>query len=180
MSEDGDAGRAIGLTVRQLRAADAAEWRRLRLQALAADPTAFGVSLHEEQARTLAETAAGLAAPPPDATFGAFAGATLVGGVGFVVPTLAKMRHKGVLVALFVEGRMRKRGLARALVDAVLEHARAHVEIVQVSVVVGNTPARALYLGLGFTPFALEPCGLKVDGRCYDEERLYRRLEPDA
>lgn len=134
------------------------------------------MSLAEELRRTPEETAALLDAGPADASFGAFLDGAMVGIASFSVARLEKMRHKGFITGVYVQEAARGRGVARALMATVLDHAARHVEIVQCSVVTGNEAARRLYLSLGFVPFALEPQGLKVDGRYADEERLYLRL----
>ena len=47
---------------------------------------------------------------------------------------------------------LRGRGAGAALVRAVIERARMHVAVLQLSVQIDNAPARALYRQLGFVP----------------------------
>src|SRR5215813_1629743 len=70
---------------------------------------------------------------------------------------------------MYVRSDARKVGVGRQLVEAVIEHARAHVEVIQLSVVSYNEPARRLYAGLGFVEYGLEKDSLKQNGQYYDE-----------
>ena len=69
-------------------------------------------------------------------------------------------------------------GLARRLVEAVIAHARGRVELIQLSVVVGNKPARRLYASLGFVEYGIEKKSLKYRGRYYDEILMAKDLSP--
>jgi ribosomal protein S18 acetylase RimI-like enzyme len=55
----------------------------------------------------------------------------------------------------------------------VIERARAHVSLLQVSVAATNPPARKVYLSLGFVSYGLEVAGLRVDGVDIDEELMW-------
>ncbi|MDP3406779.1 GNAT family N-acetyltransferase [Bosea sp. (in: a-proteobacteria)] len=156
--------------IRPLTAADAAAYRTLRLQALRDHPEAFGASYKDEVARSLEMTARRLDGGPLNCVFGAFAGDDLVGTAGFIVPDQSlKSRHKGLLVGVHVAPAHRGHGLGRALVTAVIDHARAHVVLLQAGVGVANTPALRLYESLGFRHYGREDKALRVDGVFIDE-----------
>jgi ribosomal protein S18 acetylase RimI-like enzyme len=70
---------------------------------------------------------------------------------------------------MYVRPDARKAGVGRRLVEAVIEHARAHVEVIQLSVISDNEPARRLYASLGFVEYGLEKDSLKQNGHYYDE-----------
>lgn len=157
-------------TIRPLTAADAAAYRSLRLQALRDHPEAFGASHEDEAARSLEITAKRLDGGPLNCVFGAFAGDDLVGMAGFIVPDRSpKSRHKGRLVGVHVAPAHRGHGLGRALVTAVIDHARAYVVLLQAGVGVTNMPALRLYESLGFRRYGLEEKALRVDGVFVDE-----------
>jgi len=157
-------------TIRLLGPADAADYRPLRLQALRDHPEAFGASHEDEAARSLDMTARRLDGGPLNCVFGAFAGENLIGTAGFIVPDRSpKSRHKGLLVGVHVAPAHRGHGLGRALVTAVIDHARAHVVLLQAGVGVANTPALRLYESLGFRHYGREDKALRVDGVFIDE-----------
>lgn len=160
--------------IKILEPADAPAFRKLRLEGLKNQPEAFGAAYEEEAALPLAEIERRLA---EGTVFGAFAGGELVGVAGFLVPGVAKKRHKGVLWGVYVRAGARNAGLGTALVSAVIAHARTRVEQLHTTVVTDNAPARHLYRKLGFRPYGLEPRALKVEGRCYDEQLLVLMLE---
>ena len=78
--------------------------------------------------------------------FGGFEGQTLHGIAGFKQEQGLKDRHKAMLVGMYVRPAARGTGLGRRLVEAVLDHARGRVELVQLAVVAGNDAALRLYL----------------------------------
>jgi ribosomal protein S18 acetylase RimI-like enzyme len=156
--------------IRPLTAADATAYRSLRLQALRDHPEAFGASYEDEVARSLEVTARRLDGGPLNRVFGAFVGDDLVGTAGFIIPDgSAKSRHKGLLVGVHVAPAHRGHGLGRALVTAVIDHARAHVVLLQAGVGVTNAPALRLYESLGFRHYGREDKALRVDGVFVDE-----------
>ncbi len=62
--------------------------------------------------------------------------------------------------------------------QAVIDEAKRHDEIVDLtlSYTVGNESARALYLSMGFQPYAVEPRFIHIDGRFYDGEWMILAL----
>jgi RimJ/RimL family protein N-acetyltransferase len=70
---------------------------------------------------------------------------------------------------MYVRPAARNSGLGKKLVAAVLNHACARVEKVQLTVVSENERARRLYSTLGFVEYGFEKRALKQDGRYYDE-----------
>jgi ribosomal protein S18 acetylase RimI-like enzyme len=93
------------------------------------------------------------------------------------VPEAAKKRHKGVLWGVYVREAARGRGLGRAVVTRVIEHARAQVAQLHAAVVTTNDAARELYRSLGFATYGLEPRGLACAGRYFDQELMVLMLD---
>jgi ribosomal protein S18 acetylase RimI-like enzyme len=60
--------------------------------------------------------------------------------------------------------------LGRLLVEQVIEHARGRVEQLHATVVTTGTAARQLYRHLGFQVYGIEPRGLRVGDRYFDQE----------
>ena len=158
--------------IRLLTSADTPTYRELRLEALSRHPDAFGASLADEEARTPEMIAKRLGAGPTNCLFGAFAGSELVGTAGFIIPNgSAKSRHKGLLVGVYVNPAHRGRAIGRGLVQAVIDHARGQVVLLQAAVGAANISARRLYEHLGFRQYGLEEKALLV-GDAYVDEAL--------
>jgi ribosomal protein S18 acetylase RimI-like enzyme len=160
--------------VRRLGPDDAAAFQTLRLEGLATDPCAFAASRDEEAGQSLVEVAARLERQP---VFGVLAEGALLAVAGFAVSEPAKKRHKGLLWGVYVREAARGRGLGRAVVARVIEHARDHVVQLHAAVVTTNDAARRLYRTLGFTPYGLEPRGLACAGRYFDQELMVLLLD---
>jgi len=161
--------------IRRLGADDAEAFRPLRLEALQHHPEAFAASYDEEARWSVRDYAQRL---QDSAVFGGLVGSTLSGSVGFFAQTHEKTHHKGVLWGLYVREAARGGGLGKALVEAVIEHARGKVEIIQLTVV-SEKPAQ-LYERCGFIRYGAEPRSLQVDGRYYDEVLMMLRLDDQA
>jgi RimJ/RimL family protein N-acetyltransferase len=165
----------MSFTIRRLTAANAAAYREIRLEGLEQHPAGFGSAFEDEADKPLPWFEQRLT----DATvFGGFlsykkendrnAGATLAGVAGLVVPQGAKLKHKGALFGMYVRPVARGSGLAAALVQAVLDHARGVVEEIQLTVSPDNEAALRLYRGAGFVEYAREPRALKINGKYHD------------
>lgn len=114
-----------------------------------------------------------LMAAPPGVTLGGFIGQRLVGMAALSVSPRVKQRHKGHLSAIYVAPDGRGTGLARDLLDTVIEHARrAGLLSLTLSVTVGNAAAHQLYARAGFRTYGTEPGSLRVDGALLDEEMM--------
>ena len=163
--------------VRRLAETDAQALRRLRLEALMMTPEAF-LSSHEEEAERPSDWfRAAARGTARNASFGAFDDdGSLVGMAGFVAGERLKDRHKGTLVAVYVQPGFRGRGLARQLVRAVIAHAAGKVVVLQATVGAANTSARELYAALGFVRYGTEPKAMLVDGRFLDNDLLWLDL----
>jgi ribosomal protein S18 acetylase RimI-like enzyme len=153
-------------TIRRLTSADATAYREIRLAGLRDTPEAFGSTFARESTQPLAWFCDRLG---NSAVFGAFDLAALLGVAGLRIREGEKEQHKGLLWGMYVRPDARKAGLGRQLVEAVIDHARAHVEVIQLSVISDNQPARRLYGSLGFVEYGLERDSLKQNGRYYEE-----------
>jgi ribosomal protein S18 acetylase RimI-like enzyme len=157
------------IVIRPLVKDDAAQWRRLRLEALQTYPTAFASSYEEALQQDLATR---IPSEGPDALFGAFHGDILSGSAGLYVQAPLKQRHKGQLWGVYVDPSLHRRGVGVALVGAVIAHARTRVAVLQLSVQLENAAARALYRRLGFVCYGIERRALRYQGRDYDDELM--------
>jgi ribosomal protein S18 acetylase RimI-like enzyme len=154
-------------------AADAVLYRDIRLEALGADPEAFGSTLEIESAQLLSWFSDRLGS---STVLGGFRDAQLVAIAGFAVQQGQKKAHKGVLWGMYVRPGARRAGIGRQLVEAILDLARQRVELIQLTVVRDNEQARRLYASLGFLEYGTEKNALKQDGRYYDEVLMAKDL----
>lgn len=153
--------------IRRLSAADVATYGQIRLESLQRHPDVFGTSYEEEAAL-------------PDEVFvqqlttnlilgGGADEQHITGIVGFIVGGALKVRHKGILWGLYVQPEARGSGLAKALVNTLIDAVKDEVEQIQLSVGAHNVPAARLYQGFGFEPYGLENSALKVGEQYLDE-----------
>jgi RimJ/RimL family protein N-acetyltransferase len=166
----------ISLKVRRLESSDVADYRELRLESLNIHPEAFGSSLEYEGEKPISWWADRL---ETTTVFGGWVNnSPLVGITGFAVEDRVKLRHKGVLWGMYVRPEARGTGLAAALVQQVVAHARTLVEQVCLTVTASNVAARRLYSAAGFEEYGLERRGLKVGNEYYDEVLMALPLSP--
>jgi RimJ/RimL family protein N-acetyltransferase len=159
--------------IRQLTPADAALYRSIRLAGLEQNPEAFGSSFQAEFSRPLAWFFDRLSTSQ---VFGAFSGTDIIGVAGLAVRQREKEAHKGLLWGIYVRPVARGTGVARLLVEAVIDFARGRVELIQLSVVADNERARRLYARLGFVEYGIEKNSLKQGGKYYDEILMAKEL----
>jgi ribosomal protein S18 acetylase RimI-like enzyme len=152
--------------LRRLVADDVEAFRKIRLEGLKIDPLAFGSDYQDEVTQPLEFF---LTRIVNNAMFGAFlSDGALVGVAGLIVQSGAKVKHRGVLIGMYAQPQVRGTGLARALLDRVLEHARTVVEEVTLKVAVDNASAIRLYRAAGFQVYAREPRELKIGDIYHD------------
>ena len=150
---------------------DAAAYWALRLEAVEREPRSFGVTPEEHRKISLDETKAFLA---NDFLIGAFDGNALVGSAWFKREPGIKERHKGHLRRVYVSASHRGRGVAKAMIGALIDEVKRDSSLKQLLLAVGvfNAGARKVYLGLGFVPFGVEPRALRAGDEYVDEEHM--------
>ncbi len=169
---------ATGFEIRPVRADEAGAWKAMRLEALRDYPDAFGDSYEEAAARPLGDLEARLAQAGPGVTLGVYVDGTLQGTAVFSVEVPLKMRHKGLMGAVYLRPVLRGSGAADALVAAIIAHARQHVDMLKAVVNPANEVARKLYFRHGFTTYGIEPRALRLGGVDNDDELIGLELNP--
>lgn len=163
-----------GFVIRRLEAADAAAYREIRLEGLERHPEAFGSTYETEAGLSLDDFARRVEEVP---TFAAERDGRLLGLAGLALEKTVKRRHRGTLVRMYVRPEARGTGAADALVEAVLDHARAEgLDAVLLAVITEAEAARRLYERHGFKVYGVEPGALRIGGRAYDDELRIRFL----
>jgi RimJ/RimL family protein N-acetyltransferase len=161
------------MEVRRLTQDDAEAFRKIRLEALENYPQAFQATYESTAELPLDAFKHRLR---QYALFGGLIDDELCGFVGFYPLKNPKISHKGLLWGMYVNEKARGTGLAAAMVEAVLEHARGQVEQVMLSVITENERARRFYEKMGFEPYGLERRALRIGDRYYDEEFRVKHL----
>ncbi len=169
---------AAHIHISLLAPADAVLYRAIRLDALRCNPEAFGSTFEAENAQPLSWFSDRLGGSE---VFGAFHGSDLIGIAGLLIGKSPKEAHKGLLRGMYVRPGSRRTGVGRRLVEIIVEVARRRgLELIQLSVVSDNEPARRLYAGLGFLEYGIEKNALKQEGHYYDEVLMVKDLTPDS
>jgi ribosomal protein S18 acetylase RimI-like enzyme len=156
-------------TIRRLRLDDTCSFRAIRLEALSVNPDALVSTFELEDKLDVAWFARRL---EDSHVMGAFRNGELVGTAGFVLQQGQKNAHKGRLWGMYVRPGSRNLGIGRMLVSAVMDVAREYVELIQLSVVKDNLPARRLYESAGFVEFGMESKASKLGDKYYDEAHM--------
>jgi ribosomal protein S18 acetylase RimI-like enzyme len=169
------------MEIRFLTGDDAAEYSRLRLEALEGDPEAFSSSAEEHRTISLAEIRNRLGcAESEQFVVGAFAEGRLAATAGFYRERGLKSRHKGYVWGVYVAPKLRGAGVGKKIMQTLIDRARAieGVEQILLSFSTTQTAAEKLYRSLGFKTWGCEPRALKIGDRYIDEEFVTLRLNP--
>ncbi len=169
--------------IRPLTEADAAQYQRFRVAMLALHPEAFSSSADEEERRPLDWSEKRLradATKPHEHFLGAFAEGQLIGTAGLEGRYRPKERHNATVRGVMVDPAWRGQGVARALMEALLAHARQLPQLRQVDLTVtqGNGRPQALYESLGFRVFGVHPAAICVDGVYHAKVLMALWLDP--
>lgn len=148
-------------------------FRSIRLESLERNPEAFQSSHDAEASKGLEFFAERL---DGSTVFGGFENTELLGVAGFRRLEQTKVSHKGFLWGMYVRKKALGTGLATSIVDRLLDHARQHVELVQLGVAASNERAVRFYERCGFEPYGVEPRALKINSHYIDEVLMCRFL----
>ncbi|MDQ0186757.1 GNAT family N-acetyltransferase [Cytobacillus kochii] len=156
----------------------AESFKQIRLIGLKEHPESFASSFEEEVQQSMQDIEKKLLSSQA-ITYGAFHEGKLGGIITLLYESKLKMRHKAHIVGLFVREEFRGLGMAKQLMNTVIEKAQGSTTIEQLhlTVMADNQPAIKLYKKLGFRSYAHEPRALKVVGHYYDEIHMVLQLK---
>ena len=162
----------MAFDIRQLTSVDSAAWWNLRLEALQHEPEAFGEDAEEHAATCFDSPHGPLVHPLPGCfVLGAFCGGRLIATMGLFRQQRRKSWHKARLWGVYVTLAFRGKGLARKLLTALIERAKAEgLEQILLTVNVDQTAACRLYAAAGFQRTGHEEHALKVGDRYVNED----------
>src|SRR5215470_18567999 len=166
------------MEVRFLTPDDAAEWLRLRVEALERNPEAFSASLEEYRSLNLEDVKKRLWSDEDAFVVGGFQDSRLIGMAGFYREKGPKSRHKGRVWGVYVTPEARSAGMGRRVMQALLRRINSidGLDQVLLSVAATQMPAIRLYRSLGFESFGTEPRALRIGERYIDEQHMVLRL----
>jgi ribosomal protein S18 acetylase RimI-like enzyme len=171
------------MNIRTLIEHDASSFYEVRLRALQEHPDAFASDAESFVEVALTHIASRLRNEnqhPDNFIVGAFLDGRLVGMVGLAREQQAKLQHKALIWGVYVSPEARGQNVGQALMLEAISRARRleGLEMLYLGVAVTNTPARSLYVSLGFQPYGTEPHAMKVNGRYVDEDLMLLWLHP--
>ena len=168
------------VTIRPIRAEDAAAFRELRLEALRTCPLAFTADLAAAEAQPpehWQERAAAATCEGSQVVMLAEDGGRLVGMTGVYTESAPKVAHIGHVWGVYVRESHRGRGVGERLMHAAINWARGkRLLMLKLGVEAGNDTARRCYERCGFEIYATDPAAILLDGKLYDEHLMALRL----
>ncbi len=109
-------------------------------------------------------------------TLGAFIENELVGIVSFTRDGYdrEKLRHKGVLFRMYVTKNFRGLGIAKKLIQELIDRAKKikDIEQINLTVIANNVNAKVLYEKFGFQTFGSENNAIKWKGKYFTEDQM--------
>ena len=155
--------------IRHLTPDDASAVLALRQECMLNAPLAFFASPEDDRFDSLEATRKHMVPSDQSMMVGAFK-PELVGMAGIYREPRRKVRHKMTVWGMYVAPAFRGRGLARGLLEALIDYARQTegVECVHLSVSSAAPEARRVYERAGFVVWGVEPDGLRDGGRSVD------------
>jgi ribosomal protein S18 acetylase RimI-like enzyme len=165
------------IRVRKLTADDAGAFKNLRIEAAHNSPASLPMGPEELSQQPISEFEKQICGPL-QITFGAFVAVKLISIAGLRQESMSKRRHRATIWGMYTKEGYRGRGIARQLVDILMNEAKSNPEITMLNLNVHslNAPAKALYASLGFTCYGTQHNTLLVNGKYIHEEQMELNL----
>jgi GNAT superfamily N-acetyltransferase len=160
--------------IRLLGPDDVDAFRRIRLEALHAEPAAYASKAEDWEALSVDEWRRRLTDNP---VFAAFRGDEPVGIMGLMQQRSSKMAHRATIVMVYVRESVRRAGVASGLLKSLMDCARDRgIRQLELAVSVENPAAIRFYQSEGFVDIGRIPGGFLYDGKEIDEIMMARRV----
>ncbi len=160
--------------IRILGADDVEAFKRIRLEALRLEPSAFASSVDEWEKLPDDEWRRRLLADP---VFLAFDCNEPVAIMGLLRQRAGKMAHRATIIMVYVRREKRGTGLGRDLLDHVVHYARQQgIRQLELTASAENAAAIGFYRNAGFVQAGLIPGGVLEDDREIDDVIMVRRI----
>ena len=164
--------------IRQLGPDDLQIFRQIRLEALRSEPANFASSAADWEALPDAEWTRRLTV---NAVFVDFHEGGPIAMMGLMPQTASKMAHRATVIMVYVRKDRRGGGHAKAILDALVVHARqAGIRQLELAVSAENPAAIRFYQREGFAQAGRIPGGTIHEGREIDEILMTRRIDGGA
>ena len=114
-------------------------------------------------------------------TLGGYINGALAGVVSFTRDGAdrEKLRHKGILFRMYVSEKFRGQGIAKKLIEELLNKAKKinDIEQINLTVIANNENAKTLYEKFGFKNFGTEANAIKWKGKYFTEHQMVLKLK---
>ncbi|MBM3095017.1 GNAT family N-acetyltransferase [Ensifer sp. T173] len=161
------------VSIRRIAADEIDVFRSIRLEALRCEPASFASRFEDWQFLLDEEWRRRL----NDPVFVAFSKCEPIGIMGLVRFRPHKMAHRATLLMVYLRECFRSTGLAKDLLDAVIDFARGEgVLQLELAVNAENPAALRFYRRHGFIEVGRIPCGLLDGDRGIEDVIMVRRL----
>jgi RimJ/RimL family protein N-acetyltransferase len=165
----------MNIHFRKLNPADVQLYRQIRLEALKNYPEHFGSSYEEESASPKLgfEVNIEMQADNKFVT-GAFDDDKLIGICGFAQETRLKVKHRGLIIQMYIQPQYQGQKLGLQLLQATVNQAfqLPDVEQIVLGVITSNLAAAKIYAQAGFKEFGTHPAYLKIGNKYFDERLM--------
>lgn len=90
-----------------------------------------------------------------------------------------KLRHKGILFRMYVSKDFRGQGIAKRLIEKLIERVKqiSDIEQINLTVIANNDNAKKLYGKFGFVTFGSENNAIKWKGKYFTEDQMTLKLK---
>ncbi|MFO0388691.1 MAG: GNAT family N-acetyltransferase [Alphaproteobacteria bacterium] len=161
------------ITFRAFTKQDAADYRGLRLRSLKEHPESFLFAYEEAVNWPLNRFEKAMERP----WIGAFDDKTMIGFVGMMPNNSMKLKHKANVGPVYVTPEMRGKGIAKAMLQAIILKAQEMgIELLQLSANALHPEVVSLYKSVGFEPYGTEKHIMKLADGSYVDDILMEKF----